>query len=141
MATVFKDEQHLYRCIGEFIKKISMHEEIGPKYKYCGLIIKYQFDNPASEITIDAKNICQENGYFKVYCGKSDLEPDLTLVMEADIAHRCWSGSLDMITALTRRQIVARGPVHIFMRMLPSLKKPSRSIYKQHLKEIEFQGD
>ena len=27
----------------------------------------YQFDKP----TIDAKNICQENGYF-VYCGKSD---------------------------------------------------------------------
>ncbi len=136
--TVFRDEQHLYECIGEFIKKVSMDEVVGPNIKCCGLIIKYQFASPACEITIDARNLCQENTYFNVYCGESNLQPDVIMFMEADVAHRFWNGTLDLITALTRRQIIARGPVHKIMRMLPSIK-PAHVMYRQHLKEIEFQ--
>lgn len=138
LATVFRDEQQVYECIGEFIRQVSKDEVVGPNIKCCGLIIKYQFTNPPCEITIDARNLCRENAYFNVYCGESCLQPDVILIMEADIAHRFWCGSLDLITALTRRQIIARGPVHKVMRMLPSIR-PVHSIYREHLKKIDFQ--
>jgi len=64
---VFKDERQLFECIGEFIKKVSLNEAVGPTIKCCGLVIKYQFSNPDCEITIDAKNLCQEEAYFNVY--------------------------------------------------------------------------
>lgn len=135
---VFKDEQQLFECIGEFVKKISTDEVVGPTIKCCDLVIKYQFSNPDCEITVDAKNLCQEDAYFNVYCGESNLQPDVIMVMDADIAHQYCIGTLDLITALTRRHIIARGPVHKIMRLLPSLR-PAHTMYKQHLQDIKFE--
>jgi len=56
------------------------------------------------------------------------------MTMNADFAHKFWHGRANLITALTRRQVVARGNVPKTIKLLPILK-PAYDLYPDFLRE------
>ncbi|MDW7650028.1 MAG: SCP2 sterol-binding domain-containing protein [Bacillota bacterium] len=134
--TVFSDARELYDCIGGMMQKACTHPEMGPKIQASGLIIRFRYTDPESQITIDTLQP-QEGCYFRVICGPNDLEPTVDMSMTADVAHQFWLGKVNLTAALTRGQIKAKGPIQDILKMLPAIK-PAYTMYPQHLRETGF---
>ena len=133
---IFKDMAEVYTCIGGLMQKASTHAEIGPKIKASGLIIRFEYTDPQSQITIDAQNP-EEGHYFRVLLGSNDLEPTVSMSMTADVAHQFWFGKVNLTAALTRGQMKAKGPIQDILKLLPAIK-PAYVMYPQHLQDAGF---
>jgi len=57
------------------------------------------------------------------------------MTMKADVAHRFWLGRVNLLTAITRRQIVAKGPIPKILKLLPAIQ-PAYQKYAEYLHEI-----
>jgi hypothetical protein len=57
------------------------------------------------------------------------------MTMKADVAHQFWHGKVNLMAALTRRQIIAKGPIPKILRLLPAVE-PVYSMYPKLLREI-----
>jgi hypothetical protein len=78
-------------------------------------------------ITIDATG-----DDLKIIQGPVRREPEVVLTMNADFAHKFWHGKANLVSALTRRQVKARGNVPKTIKLLPILK-PSYLLYPKFL--------
>jgi len=56
------------------------------------------------------------------------------MTMSSDIAHKFWFGRVNLMAALTRKQMVAKGPVPKVLKLLPAIK-PSYEMYPKYLVE------
>ena len=68
--------------------------------------------------------------------GESEMEPEVTMAMEADTAHRFWLGEVNVTVALARGQIKAKGPVAKILKLVP-LTKP---VFPRYKAQLERQG-
>jgi len=57
--------------------------------------------------------------------------------MDADFAHKFWHGKVNLVTALTRRQVKAKGNVPKTLKLLPILK-PAYDLYPDFLRDKEL---
>jgi hypothetical protein len=57
--------------------------------------------------------------------------------MKADTAHKFWRGDVNLVTALARREITAKGPIPKILKLLPIIK-PAYALYPQYLEKIGF---
>ena len=129
LKDVFKDSKMLYEILIEFYEKLKAHPKIGPSLKKTNLCVQFVYKNPSGIITIDAKG-----DYLKIHKGEFDGKPEVTMTMNADFAHKFWLGKANLVTALTRRQVVAKGNVPKTLKLLPVLK-PAYELYEEFLKE------
>jgi len=129
MKNVFKDTDMLYSVFMAFYEQLKNDPEIGPALKKTDLCIQFVYKNPAAVITIDAgkKELIIHKGDFKG-------SPEVTMTMNADFAHKFWHGKANLVTALTRRQVVAKGNVPKTIKLLPILK-PAYALYPRFLRE------
>ena len=129
MKNVFKDTDMLYSVFMAFYEELKNNPEIGPALKKTDLCIQFVYKNPAAVITIDAgkKDLIIHKGDFKG-------SPEVTMTMNADFAHKFWHGKANLVTALTRRQVVAKGNVPKTIKLLPILK-PAYALYPRFLRE------
>lgn len=58
----------------------------------------------------------------KIYTGECDIPPVIEMSMEAFTAHLFWMEKVNLMAAITRGQIKAKGPIPKAMRLLPLLK-------------------
>ncbi len=124
---VFKNTDMLYDVLVEFYELLKAHPEIGPKLAQSDLCVQFRYKNPSGVITIDARG-----DDLKIIQGEFDGVPEVTLSMNADFAHRFWHGKANLVTALTRRQVAAKGNVPKTIKLLPILK-PSYDLYPEFL--------
>jgi hypothetical protein len=130
---VFKDADQLYELLGGLFAELFKNKEIAGKCAATGLIIVFKYEDPDSEIWLDASK--KDPGNIGITCGPTqDLTADVTMSMKADIAHQFWLGNLNLMVALTRKQIVAKGPIPKIMKLLPVIK-PAYAMYQNMLKE------
>ena len=78
----------------------------------------------------------QEGQPGDVDLGESQMEPEVTMSMAADTAHRFWLGQVNITVALARGQIKAKGPVAKILKLVP-LTKP---VFPRYKAELEAQG-
>ena len=128
----FKDADEVYATIGKLFKDLAEDEEMAPKFRKANTIVRYEFRNPDSTITTRL----QEGQPGDVDFGDSDMEPDVTMAMEADTAHRFWLGQVNVTVALARGQIKAKGPVAKILKLVP-LTKP---VFPRYKAQLEAQG-
>jgi putative sterol carrier protein len=128
----FKDAQEVYDTIGKLFVDIVEDEELAPKFRRANTIVRYEYSDPESVITVRL----QEGQPGNVDFGESDMEPEVTMSMEADTAHRFWLGNVNVTVALARGQIKAKGPVAKILKLVP-LTKP---IFPRYKAELEAQG-
>ena len=128
----FKDAQEVYDIIGKLFVDIAADEELAPKFRKANTIVQYAYREPESTITVRL----QEGQRSDVDFGETEMEPEVTMTMEADTAHRFWLGQVNVTVALARGQIKAKGPVAKILKLVP-LTKPILPRYKA---QLEAQG-
>jgi putative sterol carrier protein len=127
---LFKDAQEVYDTLGRLFVDIASDEELAPKFRKADTIVRYDYSEPDSAITVRL----QEGKPGDVDFGESDMEPEVTMTMEADTAHRFWLGQVNVTVALARGEIKAKGPVAKILKLVP-LAKPVFPRYKAQLTE------
>ncbi len=70
-------------------------------------VVQYRYRDPEATITLEPRPELD----FTVHFGPVDLEPEIVLTMDADIAHLLLLDELDTTIALARGQLTATGPV------------------------------
>jgi hypothetical protein len=70
----------------------------------------------------------------KIDVRSGDMETNaiVDMKMSSDIAHKFWFGKVNLTMALTRRQMIAKGPVPKILKLLPAIK-PSYAMYPKYL--------
>lgn len=132
---VFKDANHLYECIGGLFDILKKDETIGPKLRKSELLIRFTYREPDAVISIDCSKDPEEKGaYVQWFKGKADFEPIVEMTMKADVAHRFWLGKVNLLMALAKKQIIAKGPIPKLLKLLPVVK-PAFKIYPELLRE------
>lgn len=69
------------------------------------------------EITV----VCTEDP-IRIITGPNEVKPTIVMTMEAFSAHLFWMEKLQLMPAITRGHIKAKGPIPKAMRLLPMLK-------------------
>jgi len=128
----FKDAQEVYDTIGKLMQDAATDDELAPKFRKANTIVRYEYRDPESAITVRL----QEGQPGDVDFGASDMEPEVTMTMEADTAHRFWLGGVNVTVALARGQIKASGPVSKILKLVP-LAKP---LFPRYKAQLEAQG-
>jgi hypothetical protein len=126
----FKDADEVYETLGKLFVDIANDEELAPKFRQANTIVRYEYTEPESAITVRL----QDGQPGDVDFGPSDMEPEVTMSMEADTGHRFWLGEVNVTVALARGQIKAKGPVAKILKLVP-LAKPIFPRYKAQLSE------
>lgn len=129
---LFKDADEVYAYIGKLFEELTVDEELAPKFRKANTVVQYQYRDPESTITV--KLLEGEDG--QVDLGKTTLEPEVVMSMEADTAHRFWLGEVNVTVALARGQMKAKGPVAKILKLVP-LTKP---VFPRYRKMLEDSG-
>jgi hypothetical protein len=125
---IFNDSEHFYKVMTPFFNKLKDDPNMGPKVLASGLIIQFVYTNPDAILTID----CPNNLIIE---GPTELTPTVQMSMTATVAHKFWLGKVNLMVALTKRDMVAKGPVAAIMKLLPIIKD-SYAMYQQYLRDI-----
>jgi SCP-2 sterol transfer family len=128
----FKDAQDVYDTIGKLFVDLAEDDELGPKFRKADTIVRYEFHDPDSQVTVRL----QPDQPGDVDFGESDIEPDVVMSMAADTAHRFWLGQVNVTVAMARGQIKAKGPVAKILKLVP-LTKP---VFPRYKAQLEGQG-
>jgi putative sterol carrier protein len=128
----FKNEQEVYDTIGKLFEDLRDDDELFAKFQKANTVVQYQFREPESTITV--RMLDGQPG--QVDLGPTTLEPEVTMSMEADTAHRFWLGKVNVTVALARGQMKAKGPVAKILKLVP-LVKP---VFPRYREQLEAQG-
>jgi hypothetical protein len=126
----FTDAQEVYGTIGRLFQTLAADEELGPKFRQADTIVRYEYTEPDAAITVRL----QEGRPGDVDFGESEMEPEVTMSMKADTAHRFWLGRVNVTTAIARGEIKPQGPVSKILKLVP-LTKPVFPRYRALLEE------
>jgi putative sterol carrier protein len=128
----FDSAEEVYETLGKLFTDIANDEELAPKFRRANTIVRYQYSEPDSAITVRL----QEGQPGDVEFGESGMEPEVTMTMAADTAHRFWLGQVNVTVALARGEIKAQGPVAKILKLVP-LAKP---VFPRYKAQLEAQG-
>lgn len=134
---VFKDEAEMREILGALYDEARRDSRIAPKIRDARIVIQFRYDEPNGVVTINAAGPPSDEGaYFDVFWGDdTGLKPDIEMSMKADVAHQFWHGKVNLMAALTRRQIVAKGPIPKILRLLPAVE-PMYAMYPRLLQTM-----
>jgi alcohol dehydrogenase len=126
---VFSDEANLYEILFTFFEALRDHPEIGGKLAQSGLTVRFNYKDPDSSIAMGNKD-----GKVFLLKGKeaNAIEPEVDMSMKADFAHYFWHGKANLLQALTRREVVAKGNIPKVLKLLPILE-PAYKFYPEFL--------
>jgi putative sterol carrier protein len=133
--SVFRDSQQLYDTIGELMDRAKMDPDIGKKIAKSGVIIQFRYSDPDAVTTVNAKDKPTQAGAFvDVINGETSLKPEIVMTMKADVAHAFWHGKVNLISALTKREILLEGSKTKVLQLLPAVT-PLYKVYPTLLRE------
>jgi putative sterol carrier protein len=125
---VFADADELYSILGRLFEDLAADEEMSARFRQANTIVRYQHTDPDAAITVRL----QPGEPVRVDLGETEMEPQVTMTMSADTAHRFWLGQVNVTVALARGEIKATGPVAKILKLVP-LTKPVFPRYKSQL--------
>lgn len=125
---VFESSERLQEVLGGFFQFLLTQEEMAKKLLASKMVIKFNYTDPALSITIDM------TGSEGIITFNDTKKAEVEMSMKADVAHRFWLGNVNLVIALARREMVAKGPIPKILKLLPIIK-PAYVLYPQYLKE------
>lgn len=130
LKNVFDSSNMLYSVLGEFYQALKSDPLLRDKLLESKLVVQFVYDEPEARITIDASG-----DDVQIFLGDNyQGTPEVIMSMKADFAHQFWQGKVNLITALTRRQVKSKGNVPKAVKLLPILK-PAYELYPRYLEE------
>lgn len=136
----FSSTEEFYACVGELMDRAKRDPDVGGKIAKSGIVIQFRYTDPEAMTTINARDKpTQQGAYVDVIHGPCNLKPDIAMSMKADISHAFWHGKVNLVAALSKKQIIAEGPIPKILKLLPAVQ-PLYKIYPVVLREKGF-GD
>jgi SCP-2 sterol transfer family len=131
-VTYFKDEQEVYETLGRLFRELAADEDVAQQFRAANTIVRYEYSEPDSQITVRLR----EGEPTDVEFGHSRMDPEVTMSMKADVAHRFWLGKVNVTMAIARGEIKPQGPAAKILELVP-LTKP---VYPRYKAMLEQQG-
>lgn len=128
----FENSDRLREVLGGFFGFLLEQPEMAAKLLASRLVLKFNYSEPELSITVDLSG---EQGI--VTFNDQEKKPEVEMRMKADVAHRFWFGKVNLIIALARREMVAKGPIPKILKLLPIIK-PAYELYPRYLQEKGF---
>ena len=136
---VFTDSQQFYDTVGELMNRAKVDQEIGRKIAKAGVIIQFRYTDPEAVTTVNAKDKPTQPGAFvDVFNGPTNLKPDIVMTMKADTAHAFWQGKVNLLNALTKKEILLQGSQLKVLQLLPAVT-PLFKVYPVLLREKGYE--
>lgn len=126
---VFETADELYTCVGGLFERLRSQAQVQRELASMKLTVRFAYTEPEASITLVARD-----GEQIIHYGECDEKPDVELAMTGDIAHHFWMGEINVMGAITKRQIVPTGSLSKIMALTP-LVKAGIQIYPQHYQE------
>ena len=126
---LFKDSETFEKMLGGFFKLMADTPEIADKLVASNLIVRFRYSDPDVVIVVDCSG-----DRVDVRPGDRETKEIVDMSMSADIAHKFWFGKVNLMAALTRKQMIAKGPIPKILKLLPAIK-PSYAMYPKYLEE------
>ena len=119
---IFETSEQLYSYISELFAEIATLPEARETLKTLTLSVQFNYTAPDCTMTLTAAN-----GEYRVIRGVCDvMAPDVELTMTGDVAYRFWTGELNVMGAITTREIGVIGSLGKVMRLAPLIKTAVR---------------
>lgn len=115
-----------------FANRVFGSPEVADKILASGLVIRFMYyDELWGDDEIWVTINCRVSP-VDIQVGPSDIEPDVTMKMHADLAHKFWMQKLNLTMAVARSWVLVKGAIPKLMRMIPFMK-PGYVMYKETL--------
>ena len=119
---IFETSEHLYSYMCELFAEIATLPEAQAALKSLTLSVQFNYTLPDCTMTLTAAN-----GEYRIIRGTSNNPaPDVELTMTGDVAYRFWTGELNVMGAITTREIGIIGSLGKVMRLTPLIKTAVR---------------
>jgi len=124
---LFESAEKYEEMLGGFFRLLADTPAVANKLLASKLIIRFSYSDPDVVLLIDCSG-----EKLEVSAGDTDTKAEVNMTMSADIAHKFWFGKVNLMAALTRKQMVAKGPIPKILKLLPAIK-PSYAMYPKYL--------
>ena len=124
----FASLEEIDKYIGEMFRRAADHPQVGPKMRAANITMRVVYEDPECELTV------RFTDPMEVIPGPTSHEPDITLLMRADIADRFWRGKYNLAVGLAKNEVKAKGPVNKILKLVP-LTKPLFPVYRDLVAE------
>ena len=119
---IFEASDQLYSYISELFEEIATLPEARASLKSLTLSVRFNYTAPDCTMTLTAAN-----GEYTIARGAcEDIDPDVELTMTGDVAYKFWTGELNVMGAITTREIGIIGSLGKVMRLAPLIKMAVR---------------
>ena len=126
---LFESSEKFEEVLGGFFRQLGDEPKIADKLLKSNLIIRFNYTDPDLVIVVDCSG-----DKIDVRPHDTDTKATVEMSMTADIAHKFWFGKVNLTKALTRKEMVAKGPIPKILKLLPAIK-PSYEMYPKYLDE------
>ena len=126
---LFESSEKFEEVLVGFFELIADTPSVADKLSASKLVIRFTYTDPDVVLLVDGTG-----DKLEVIPGDTETKADVEMSMSADIAHKFWVGKVNLMAALTRRQMVAKGPIPKILKLLPVIK-PTYAMYPKYLEE------
>jgi hypothetical protein len=124
----FNNSEEVNKYIGGIFENAFEDPEIGPKLVDTGLVVAFDFSDPAAVVIVDMANRMVTDGQA------GGPAPSATMTMTADTGNAYWQGKVNLPLAMAKKKVKVDGNVASLLKLAPLGKKLYGS-YIQRLKE------
>ena len=129
---MFKTAEEFEKVIAGFFNLLADTPLIADKLLKAKMVIRFIYSDPDLTVVVDCSG-----DKIDVRPHDTDTKAIVEMSMSSDIAHRFWFGMVNLTKALTRKEMVAKGPIPKVLKLLPAIK-PSYAMYPQYLEANGF---
>lgn len=126
---LFESAKKFEEVLGGFFRHLADTPDVADRLLASKLIIRFNYTDPDLVLLIDCSG-----DKIDIRPGDTETKAEVDMWMSADIAHKFWFGRVNLMAALTRKQMVAKGPIPKILKLLPAIK-PSYAMYPKYLDE------
>jgi hypothetical protein len=126
---LFESAEKFEEVLAGFFRQLADVPNITDKLLASKLIIRFRYTDPDVVLLVDCSG-----DRIDIRPGDIETEAEVEMSMNADIAHKFWFGKVNLMAALTRKQMVAKGPIPKILTLLPAIK-PAYAMYPKYLDE------
>jgi len=130
---MFKSAEVFEEVLVGFFNLMGETAVISDKLLASKLIIRFKYSDPDVVIVVDCSG-----DKIDVRPHDTDTKAIVEMSMSADIAHRFWFGMVNLTKALTRKEMIAKGPIPKVLKLLPAIK-PSYQMYPKYLDDNGYE--
>lgn len=109
----FKDPAEVDRYIGGILRLAASNDEVGSKLEASSTTLRLMCYDPDCELTASL------DSPIRIDFGPSEVVPDVTLLLGADVLDGFWRGQYSILDGLARGEIRAKGPISRILKLLP----------------------